>query len=70
MAGGLGEGWSGAGTAWAIMGTLLGGVLVWGGVGLLLDRWMGFRWLFLPIGMVVGMGASIYIVYVRYGRDR
>jgi len=26
--------------------------------------------LFLPIGMVVGMGAAIYTVYVRYGRDR
>jgi F0F1-type ATP synthase assembly protein I len=69
MAGGLGEGWSGAGTAWAITGTLLSGLLVWGGVGVLLDRWIGFHWLFLPIGMVVGMGTSIYVVYVRYGRD-
>lgn len=57
------------GTAWAITGTLLSGLLVWGGVGFLLDRWLNLHWLFLPVGMLVGMGASIYIVYVRYGRD-
>jgi F0F1-type ATP synthase assembly protein I len=57
------------GTAWSIIGTLLGGILVWGGIGFLLDRWLDLRWLFLPIGMVVGMGAAIYLVYLRYGRD-
>jgi F0F1-type ATP synthase assembly protein I len=69
MAGGRGEGWSGMGTAWNITGTLLAGILVWGGIGFLLDRWLDLRWLFLPIGMVIGVGASIYVVYVRYGRD-
>jgi F0F1-type ATP synthase assembly protein I len=69
MAGGRGEGWSGMGTAWSITGTLLAGILVWGGIGFLLDRWLDLRWLFLPIGMVIGVGASIYLVYVRYGRD-
>lgn len=69
MTGGRVEGWSGMGTAWSIIGTLLGGILVWGGIGFLLDRWLDLRWLFLPIGMVVGMGASIYLVYLRYGRD-
>jgi len=57
------------GTAWALTGTLLSGILVWGGVGFLLDRWLDLRWLFLPIGMVIGVGASIYVVYVRYGRE-
>jgi ATP synthase protein I len=57
------------GTAWSITGTLLAGILVWGGIGFLLDRWLDIRWLFLPIGMVIGVGASIYVVYVRYGRD-
>jgi F0F1-type ATP synthase assembly protein I len=69
MTGGRGEGWSGMGTAWSITGTLFAGILVWGGIGFLLDRWLGLRWLFLPIGMVIGAGASIYVVYVRYGRD-
>ena len=57
------------GTAWSITGTLLGGILVWGGVGFLLDRWLDLRWLFLPVGMLIGSGASIYLVYLRYGRD-
>ena len=57
------------GTAWGVTGTLVSGMLTWGGVGFLLDRWFGFRWLFLPIGLLVGMGASVYVVYLRYGRD-
>jgi F0F1-type ATP synthase assembly protein I len=51
-----------------VIGTLLAGIVVWGGVGWLLDRWLGFDGLFLPIGMLLGVGASIYVVYVRYGR--
>lgn len=61
--------WSGAGVAWAVTGTLLAGLLVWGGIGYLLDRLLGFDRLFLPIGLVVGAGGGIYLVYVRYGRD-
>lgn len=63
---GMGEGW---GTAWSIMGTLIAGPVAWGGIGILLDLWLDFRWLFLPIGMVVGMAGSIYLVIRRYGRD-
>lgn len=62
-------GWSGMGTAWAVMGTLISGIVVWGGVGYVIDRLVGLRWLFLPIGMVIGIATSIYIVYLRYGRD-
>jgi F0F1-type ATP synthase assembly protein I len=61
--------WKGMGTAWGVTGTLVSGMLTWGGVGFLLDRWLGFRWFFLPVGLIVGAGASIYVVYVRYGRD-
>lgn len=61
--------WRGVGDAWAITSTLLAGMIAWGAVGYLLDRWMGFRGLFLPIGMIVGVGASIYLVYVRYGKE-
>ena len=64
-----GDAWRGANQAWGVIGSLLSGVLVWGGVGWLLDRWLGFEGLFLPIGMVVGMGLGIYVVYMRYGRD-
>ena len=44
-------------------------MLTWGGVGYLIDRWLDLRWLFLPVGLLVGMGASVYLVYRRYGRD-
>jgi len=57
------------GEAWSVIGTLFAGILVWGGIGFLLDRWLDLRWLFLPVGMVIGVGASIYMVYLRYGRD-
>jgi F0F1-type ATP synthase assembly protein I len=59
--------WTGFSTAWAVTGTLLAGILVWGGVGLLIDWLSGFHWLFLPIGMVVGVGGAIYLVVKRYG---
>ncbi len=57
------------GTAWAVTGTLLAGIVTWGGIGLLVDWLLGFRWLFLPIGMVLGAGGSIYLVMKRYGSD-
>jgi F0F1-type ATP synthase assembly protein I len=64
-----GDAWSGVGVAWAIVGTLLAGILAWGGIGYLLDRWMGFHYLFLPIGMVVGVGIAMYVVIIRYGKS-
>jgi ATP synthase protein I len=63
------DSWSGFGIAWSITATLLSGILVWGGLGWLVDRLVGTEKLFLPIGMVVGIGASIYLVYLRHGRD-
>jgi F0F1-type ATP synthase assembly protein I len=51
-----------------VIGTLLAGILVWGGVGYALDRWLGFeRFLFLPIGMLLGAGVAIYGIAKRYG---
>ncbi len=42
---------------------------MWGGVGYLVDRLAGFGHVFLPIGMIVGLGVALYIVYIRYGRE-
>lgn len=61
--------WSGVGAAWAVTSTLIAGMATWGGVGYLVDRWLGLRWLFLPIGLVLGVAGGIYLVYIRYGRD-
>ena len=56
--------------AWSIIGLLLGGLLVWGGIGYLLDRWLGFRALFLPIGLIVGAIGGTWLVVIRFARGQ
>jgi hypothetical protein len=34
-----------------------------------IDRIIGFHWLFLPIGMIGGVLGGMYLVYVRYGME-
>jgi F0F1-type ATP synthase assembly protein I len=57
---------SGADIGWGITGTLLSGILVWGGVGVLLDRWLETR-VFALVGVILGLGVAIYLVVVKYG---
>jgi ATP synthase protein I len=52
---------------WAIISYLLGGMIVWGGAGLLLDAWLGTGF-FLPAGLLLGAGAALYLIWVRYGK--
>jgi F0F1-type ATP synthase assembly protein I len=56
----------GAEMVWSIIGTLIAGVLAWGGIGWLLDRWLGTRYL-VAIGIVVGMAGAFYLIVKRYG---
>ena len=63
------DAWEGYGTAWSIIGTLIGGLAVWGGIGYLVDRLAGFHAVFLSIGLVIGAIGGVYLVVVRYGRD-
>jgi F0F1-type ATP synthase assembly protein I len=58
-----------ANAAWSIVSYLLSGMAVWGGAGWLLDRWAGLDAVFFPIGLIVGIAAALYIVYVRFGRS-
>jgi F0F1-type ATP synthase assembly protein I len=44
---------------------MLSGILVWGGAGLALDRWLGTRF-FVLIGVLLGLGVAIYIVVMKY----
>jgi ATP synthase protein I len=64
-----GNPWSGMAQGWAVTAYLLGGIAVWGGVGYVIDRIIGFHWLFLPIGMIGGVLGGMYLVYVRYGME-
>ena len=51
---------------WGITGTMLSGIIVWGGVGWLLDRWLETRF-FILVGTLLGLAVAIYLVVVKYG---
>jgi F0F1-type ATP synthase assembly protein I len=51
---------------WGITGTMLSGIIVWGGAGVLLDRWLETRF-FALVGVILGLGVAIYLVVVKYG---
>jgi F0F1-type ATP synthase assembly protein I len=61
--------WGGMSTGWAISGTLLSGILAWGGIGYLIDWLAGTPKVFTAVGMVVGAVSAIYLVYITYGRE-
>lgn len=65
---GGGGGRGDAGVAWTVLGLLIAGLVVWGGVGYLLDRWLGLHALFLPIGLLVGAAGAIWLILIRLGR--
>lgn len=50
-----------------VLGYLIAGIAVWGGLGWLVDRGLGTR-IFVVIGVLLGLVASIYLTYVRYNR--
>jgi F0F1-type ATP synthase assembly protein I len=56
----------GSDIVWSILGTLVAGVLAWGGIGWLLDRWLGTRFL-VAIGVLVGAAGAFYLIIRRYG---
>jgi F0F1-type ATP synthase assembly protein I len=55
--------------AWAVVSYLLGGVILYGGIGWLIDLWLGTRG-FVAVGIVGGAAAGVAIVWLRYGRSR
>lgn len=63
-------GWGGMGVGFAIASTILAGMLVWGGVGFLLDRLLWSSRALTGLGIVFGAAGGGYIVYLRYGKER
>jgi ATP synthase protein I len=53
---------------YAVISYLLGGVILYGGVGWLLDWWLGTRG-FVGAGIVVGAAAGVWLVWLRYSRN-
>jgi ATP synthase protein I len=48
---------------WSITGYLIAGMVFYGGVGYLVDRWAGTHNLFAPIGIIFGLAAGLYLTF-------
>lgn len=54
--------------AWGALSLIISGVTLWGGVGFLLGHWLDSQ-VPVALGLVFGMAAALYLVWVRYGRS-
>lgn len=52
-----------------VLAHLITGPVLFGGLGWLLDRWLGIT-VFVAIGIILGMGLSLYIIWLRYGTSQ
>jgi F0F1-type ATP synthase assembly protein I len=55
------------GTGWAVVSYLIGGMVLYGGIGWLIGRWTHIDALF-PIGLLLGIGLSLALVIFRFTR--
>jgi hypothetical protein len=53
------------GAFWSIFGYLLSGLVIWGGLGHFVDRWMGTH-LFFPCGLLLGISSAFYLIWMRF----
>lgn len=53
-------------TAASVIAYLVTGPALFGGLGWLLDRWLGTGF-FVLLGLLAGMGMSLYVIWLRYG---
>jgi F0F1-type ATP synthase assembly protein I len=58
---------AGAGQGWTAISYLIGGMLVWGGVGWLIDRWIHSGGIATAIGVVLGAAGGVYLIVRRMG---
>ena len=49
---------------WRILSYMLGGMILYGGIGWLVGKWTGISVLF-PVGMILGIGLSIVLIVFR-----
>lgn len=59
---------SSQGDPWHAFGYLVAGVMVYGFLGWLLDRWWGTSFV-VAIGILVGAGLGIYMTFMRFNRS-
>lgn len=53
--------------AWNAVSLIIAGVAVWGGIGWIVAQWLDNK-LFTMAGLLLGAGAAMYLVWVRYGK--
>ena len=54
---------------WSILAYLLSGLVIWGAIGYGLDHWIGHHHHYgLITGLLLGLGSSIYLAWLRFGR--
>jgi ATP synthase protein I len=57
-----------SGAGYTAISYLIGGMVVWGGIGWLVDHyWLGTRGVAMGIGVVLGGAAGIYLIVRRLG---
>lgn len=61
------SGRQGQSDAFGAFGLMVSGVLVWGGAGWLVSAWLDNR-IFIMLGLLLGMGASLYLIWFRYSK--
>jgi ATP synthase protein I len=57
---------AGEAAAWTVLSYVITGPLLYGGIGWLLDRWLGTGFL-VAVGLVIGAGLAVFLVNLRYG---
>jgi F0F1-type ATP synthase assembly protein I len=62
------SGMSGIEEGWAVVSTLFAGIVVWGGIGWLIDLWLDTMFV-KAIGVLVGLATAVYVIVVRFGRN-
>jgi ATP synthase protein I len=59
---------SGEADAWSAFSYVLSGMLLWGGVGWFLSRWLDSQ-VPLALGLMGGTAGGLVLVWLRYGRS-
>ncbi len=50
---------------WSILAYLISGLVFWGGAGALADHFLSTHF-FLIIGLILGMGSSFWLIWLRF----
>lgn len=56
-----------SGSGYVAISYLIGGMVVWGGIGWLVDQWLGTKGIAMGIGAVLGGAAAVYLIARRLG---